>query len=159
MIWFIRDHWFMTDLRNNNAGKLGFMLVLAWWLAFTGWTIGLLRPEPIKLGNQWIPPLYGWFLAKGTHFGMYAGLSFGAMMVSLGNRKKALYILLLAGHAIVTEFFQQFVALRHGSIQDVLVDWAGVFSGWGCFFLLASQRLASASKKLDTQQHQQPGKK
>lgn len=158
MKWVTKDHWFMTDLRNNNAVKHKVFLVSIWWLALIGWTIGLLRPEPIRLGNQWIPPFYGWFLAKGTHFGMYALLAFGAMILTTGNHKKGFFLLILAGHAMLTEYFQQFVALRHGSIQDVLVDWAGIFSGWGCFFILASQRLARASKKLHPQKHQETGK-
>lgn len=129
-----------------------------WWVVLGLWTIGLLRPEPIQLRKEWIPDGAGWFLAKGTHFFMYLLLALFRLALTKQGPVCWLFLGLLLVHGGVTEFFQQWVALRHGSILDVLVDGSGVFSGWFCFLLWHKGWLKFLPSPLHPEQEQSPGK-
>lgn len=119
-----------------------------WWLLLVLWTIGLLRPEPIQLQHQLISPTLGWIIAKGLHFGVYAVLAFFACLLPSSPSFKLICFIILIGHAFATEFLQQWVKERTGSLFDVAIDLCGVAVGlavWKltCWFGTAGKRVPS----------------
>ena len=115
-----------------------------WWLLLILWTIGLLRPEPIQLQHQLIPSSLGWIIAKGLHLGVYALLALFASLLPGSSSFKLICFIILMVHAFATEFLQQWVKERTGSLSDVAIDLLGVALGLGmwklyCWFRPALQ--------------------
>ncbi len=115
-----------------------------WWLILILWTIGLLRPEPIHLQHQLIPSPLGWIIAKGLHLGVYAVLAFFASLLPGSSSFKLICFIILMVHAFATEFLQQWVKERTGSLSDVAIDLLGVALGLAlrilyCWFTPALQ--------------------
>jgi VanZ family protein len=106
-----------------------------WWLLLILWTIGLLRPEPIQLQHQLIPSSLGWIIAKGLHLGVYALLAFFASLLPGSPSFKLICFIILMVHAFATEFLQQWVKERTGSLLDVAIDLLGVALGLGVWKL------------------------
>ena len=100
-----------------------------WWLLLVLWTIGLLRPEPIQLQHQLIPSSLGWIIAKGLHLGVYALLALFASLLPSSPSSKLFCFIILMVHAFATEFLQQWVKERTGSLSDVAIDLLGVALG------------------------------
>ena len=100
-----------------------------WWLILILWTIGLLRPEPIQLQHQLIPSSLGWIIAKGLHLGVYALLALFASLLPSSPSFKLICFIILMVHAFATEFLQQWVKERTGSLSDVAIDLLGVALG------------------------------
>ena len=100
-----------------------------WWLLLILWTIGLLRPEPIQLQHQLIPSSLGWIIAKGLHLGVYALLALFASLLPSSPSSKLFCFIILMVHAFATEFLQQWVKERTGSLSDVAIDLLGVALG------------------------------
>lgn len=102
-----------------------------WWLLLVLWTIGLLRPEPIQMQHELISPALGWVTAKGLHLGVYALLAFFASNLPGTYSNKLICCNILVAHAFATEFFQQWVKERTGSITDVGINLTGIGLGLG----------------------------
>ncbi|NDH05973.1 VanZ family protein [bacterium] len=106
-----------------------------WWLLLVLWTIGLLRPEPIQMQHELISPALGWVTAKGLHLGVYALLAFFASNLPGTYSNKLICCVILVAHAFATEFLQQWVKERTGSLSDVAIDLLGVALGLGVWKL------------------------
>ncbi|MFM7098252.1 MAG: VanZ family protein [Gemmataceae bacterium] len=102
-----------------------------WWLLLVLWTIGLLRPEPIQMQHELISPALSWVTAKGLHLGVYALLAFFASNLPGTYSNKLICYVILVAHAFATEFFQQWVKERTGSITDVGINLTGIVLGLG----------------------------
>lgn len=102
-----------------------------WWLLLVLWTIGLLRPEPIQMQHELMSPALGWVTAKGLHLGVYALLAFFASNLPGTYSNKLICYVILVAHAFATEFFQQWVKERTGSITDVGINLTGIVLGLG----------------------------
>lgn len=119
-----------------------------WWLLLILWTIGLLRPEPIQMQHHLISPSLGWITAKGLHLGVYALLALFACILSGSSSFKLTCLIILMVHAFATEFLQQWVKERTGSLSDVAIDLIGVALGLGlwklyCWFRPDGKRVPS----------------
>ena len=119
-----------------------------WWLLLVLWTIGLLRPEPIQLQHHLISPSLGWITAKGLHLGVYALLALIASLLPSSPSFKLFCFIILMVHAFATEFLQQWVKERTGSLSDVAIDLLGVALGFGlwkltCWFGTAREKASS----------------
>ena len=106
-----------------------------WWLILVLWTIGLLRPEPIQLQHHLISPSLGWITAKGLHLGVYALFALFASLLPSSPSLKLFCFIILMVHAFATEFLQQWVKERTGSLSDVAIDLLGVTLGLGVWKL------------------------
>jgi VanZ family protein len=111
--------------------KEGFQVarVVFWWVAVALWTAALLTSYPVLLSQQVLPPAAGFPAAKALHVIAYAGLAglIPWLSVPLGWRWALLAFLSL--HAAGTEFLQQFVPHRTGSLTDVAIDHVGLVVG------------------------------
>jgi VanZ family protein len=103
--------------------------VVFWWVAVALWTAALLTTYPVQVSQEVLPPSVGFPAAKTLHVVAYAGLAglIPWLGITLGWRWGLLALLSL--HAAGTEFFQQFVPLRTGSVTDVVIDHAGLLLG------------------------------
>lgn len=122
----------------------------SWWLLLILWTIGLLRPEPIQMQHQLISPSLGWITAKGLHLGVYALLALSASILPGSSSFKLACFIILMVHAFATEFLQQWVKERTGSLSDVAIDLLGVVLGfgmWKLYYWFGTYRKRVASRK------------
>lgn len=94
------------------------------------WTYELLAENPVPDSvKRVIPVEWRFWLAKSLHVCAYAVLTILAGLLPVPRVYFWLVIALLFLHGIATEVGQTYVAGRHGSIRDVLLDWAGVVLG------------------------------
>lgn len=94
------------------------------------WTWELLAENPVPDSIKSLIPIeWRFFLAKTLHVVAYAFLTFLARLLPVPRMIFWIVIAFLILHGIATEFGQTFVSGRHGSIRDVLLDWAGVALG------------------------------
>jgi VanZ family protein len=100
------------------------------WVLYLGiWTAALLRPEPARVNTEILPPRAQFPAAKALHVGSYALLAALAFWLPVRPGRRWLLLAALSGHAFATEFLQQFVELRTGSLTDVGIDHAGLAVG------------------------------
>ncbi|MSR32715.1 MAG: hypothetical protein EXR99_14545 [Gemmataceae bacterium] len=132
---------------HESAGKSqpGWRPWLAWacWAGLLIiWTIGLLRPEPVQAANRYFSPWAAFFLAKGLHLGIYFFLAAIPWFLHSGHKAAGLLITFLAVHAWATEYLQQWIRFRTGSLTDAGIDWAGILLGYlaGQWFFARSRR-------------------
>lgn len=127
-------------IRRRVAGrwKLRTILPFAVFLLFLGaWTWELLAENPVPAEvSALIPNEWKFWLAKGLHVFGYAFLTILAAFLPVPRLYFWLAVAFLALHGIATEIGQTFVNGRHGSIRDVLLDWAGVGMGLGVVSLV-----------------------
>jgi VanZ family protein len=106
------------------------------------WTYELLAENPVPESvARAIPDEWKFWLAKGLHVAAYAFLTVLAAQLPVPRVYFWLVVMLLVLHGIATEVGQTYVAGRHGSLRDVLLDWSGVGIGLlvlGLFKLLRS---------------------
>ena len=94
------------------------------------WTYELLAENPVPDSvSRAIPDEWKFWLAKGLHVAAYAFLTFLAAQLPVPRVYFWLVVMLLVLHGIATEVGQTYVAGRHGSLRDVLLDWSGVGIG------------------------------
>ena len=94
------------------------------------WTWKLLTPVPVpEVIDRQIPDDLRFVLAKSLHACAYAYLTVLAALLPLRWSSFWVVVGVLAMHGIGTEIGQTFVPSRHGCIQDVLIDWAGISLG------------------------------
>jgi VanZ family protein len=100
------------------------------WLACLAvWTVGLLTPEPVQVGQEVLPAGTAFPLAKTLHVSAYAGLTLLAAWLRLPLRRRWLLPAALGLHGAATEWLQNFVPPRDGSLRDVALDVAGITLG------------------------------
>ncbi len=75
------------------------------------------------------PSSLGWITAKGLHLGVYALLALFASLLPSSPSFKLFCFIILMVHAFATEFLQQWVKERTGSLSDVAIDLLGVALG------------------------------
>ncbi len=94
------------------------------------WTWGLLHPNPVPpavkgLLGFWDQAFF--VAAKLTHAGVYGLLALLGVAAAWPSRRAlGLAVGAVMLHGVATEIGQTFVPNRHGCVQDVLIDWAGV---------------------------------
>lgn len=79
--------------------------------------------------HQLISPSLGWITAKILHLGIYALLALFASILPGSPSFKLTCFIILTMHAFATEFLQQWVKERTGSLSDVAIDLLGVALG------------------------------
>jgi VanZ family protein len=118
------------------------------------WTWKLLTPVPIPEDiNRQIPTDLRLLLAKSLHASAYAFLTVLAVFLPLRWSHFWVVVGVLAMHGIGTEIGQTFVPSRHGCIQDVLIDWAGISLGllviWSWGYLWKAAKTGTAPDPRD----------
>ncbi len=101
---------------------------LGWCLCVALWTVALLTTTSMRAGEAITPTALHFPAAKTLHVCVYAFLMAYTAWLPVG-RWRWLLAAFLSLHAGGTEFFQQYVPGRHGAIQDVLIDHAGLLLG------------------------------
>jgi VanZ family protein len=105
------------------------------------WTYELLAENPVPESvSRAIPNEWKFWLAKGLHVAAYAFLTVLAGLLPVPRLVFWLVVALLVLHGIATEVGQTFVAGRHGSLRDVVLDWVGVGLGLLVLGLLRTMR-------------------
>jgi VanZ family protein len=102
---------------------------LAWLLCLAVWTTALLTTLPAKVSQEVLPHGLQFPTAKCLHFCAYAFLTACIPCLPLRTGRRWALAAFLSLHAFTTEFLQQFVALRHGSLRDVGIDHLGIALG------------------------------
>jgi len=102
---------------------------LVWLLCLCIWTLALLTSFPVQVKDAVLPPQAGYHASKLLHVGAYAFLAGSASWLLPSQPLRFLPILFLSFHAFGTEYLQQFVALRTGSLTDVGFNHAGLALG------------------------------
>jgi VanZ family protein len=112
----------------------------------TLWTYELLAENPVPESvSRAIPDEWKFWLAKGLHVAGYAFLTVLAGSLPVPRVYFWLVVAFLVLHGIGTEVGQRYVAGRHGSIRDVLLDWVGV--GLGLLALWSLKRLRAGTSR------------
>lgn len=105
------------------------------------WTYELLAENPVPESvSRVIPVEWRFWLAKGLHVAAYAFLTVLAGLLPVPRLYFWVVVGGLALHGILTEVGQTFVAGRHGSLRDVLLDWAGLGLGVLVWLALPARR-------------------
>jgi len=115
------------------------------FLAFLGlWTWKLLEPNPVpEAVRSGIPADLDFWLAKSLHAGAYTFLTVLASFLPVRRSYFWATVAVLALHGVTTEVLQYVMAVgRHGCVQDVLIDWAGI--GVGLLVLRLRPRIHSS---------------
>jgi VanZ family protein len=100
------------------------------WLSFLClWTLALLTSFPVQVKDAVLPPQAGYHASKLLHVCAYAFLAGFAGWLLPTQPVRFLPILFLSFHAFATEYLQQFVALRTGSLTDVGFNHLGLALG------------------------------
>jgi hypothetical protein len=110
------------------------------WFAFLlAWSAALLAPQSVLLaflggnGDDAKPVhvriLDSFLFAKGLHVSAYALAAILSGWLRVAGRWRWALLAFLSAHAFGTEFFQQFVPGRHGSLRDVGLDHLGLLIG------------------------------
>lgn len=118
-----------------------FALVLGAWT----WELLAENPVPPEI-SELIPNEWKFWLAKGLHVVGYAVLAVLAAVLPVPRLYFWLVIGFLALHGLATEVGQTFVTGRHGSVRDVLLDWAGIGLGLGVVRAVTAPRRAAADE-------------
>jgi len=115
-----------------NQERIGKPIVrgLGWCLCFSLWTVALLTRFPVQLGESLMPEQMHFPAAKCLHVCAYAFLTMYLAWLPLRNWRW-LFLAFLSLHAAGTEYFQQFVPGRHGTVSDFFIDHFGIALGIG----------------------------
>jgi VanZ family protein len=109
---------------------------LAWLTILALWTVALLTPHPEQATGVALSREASFVVAKSLHLAAYAGLT--ALLFWLPGPAAWHWLLLatLSLHGAVTEYLQQFIEGRTGSLRDVALDHLGIALGfavgWAC---------------------------
>src|SRR5262245_61996637 len=112
-----------------------------WLLAVAAWTAALLRPEPSAVEAATLPPDAAPFASKVLHVAAYAFLTLLSLWQLIPRPARVGLVLGLIGHALTTEYLQQFVPPRTASWVDVGFNLVGILAG-----LLTARLVASGSR-------------
>jgi VanZ family protein len=105
---------------------------LAWSLFLLAWTLALLTPQPVQVADAVLPDDAVFPTSKALHVTAYALLAILTAALPLRHRTRWWLLGLLVLHAAGTEFGQQFVPPRTGSLRDVGLDQVGLVLGVVC---------------------------
>ena len=105
---------------------------LAWSLFLLVWTVALLTPQPVQLADAVLPDDAIFPTSKLLHIMAYALLAILTAALPLQRQTRWWFLGLLVLHAAGTEFVQQFVPPRTGSLRDVGLDQVGLVLGVVC---------------------------
>jgi VanZ family protein len=119
MAWRPFSSWIASDL-----GRW-----LVWGVALFLWTVALLRPEPIQVSQVVLPSAARFPAAKTLHVTAYAVLTILTALLPLRRTARLWPLLLLVLHGPATEYLQNFVTLRSGSVMDAAFDMMGIGLG------------------------------
>ena len=100
-----------------------------WALALVGWTALLLRPEPAQVAGEVLPEQAVFPVAKLGHVGAYAVLTLLTAWLPVRVPGRFWLLALVILHAPGTEWLQQFVEGRTGTVRDAVLDWVGIAVG------------------------------
>lgn len=103
------------------------------WLAWTSFLVlvtwALLSPQPPKVGAAVLPSSMTFGVSKAIHLGVYFTLAVTIVYLPASLFLRRGVWTLLAIHAGATEYLQQFVEGRSGSIRDVGINLTGLILG------------------------------
>ena len=102
---------------------------LLWLMCLGVWTLALLTAFPVQVKDAVLPPQAGYPACKLLHISAYAFLAAFAAWLLPENRMRFLPLVFLSLHAFGTEFLQQFVESRTGSLPDVGFNHVGIGLG------------------------------
>ena len=119
----------MERMRARLAQRHRPFLWLVWLLCLGLWTLALLTSYPVQVKDAVLSPEAGYHASKLLHVCAYALLTGFAAWLVPGGLPRFLPILFLSLHAFATEYLQQFVALRTGSLTDVGFNHVGITLG------------------------------
>jgi VanZ family protein len=105
------------------------VVLAVWLLLLAAWTVALLRPEPVQLANEVLPPQMEFPLSKVLHVTAYAVLAGLVGLLRPLGRYRWLLLAFLSFHGMATEYLQRFVPMRGPSVRDVLLDHVGIVLG------------------------------
>jgi VanZ family protein len=111
-------------------GKLGATTRWVIWLVFSGaWTVALLTPHPVHIAHAVLPDDNAFYFGKTLHVAAYAFLVVLTSWLLVTNRVRWMLLACLSFHAFATEFLQNYVPERSGSLRDVGLDHLGLVLG------------------------------
>ncbi len=102
---------------------------VVWLTLFAVWTAGLLSSGVAQVVRHNLPSQTRLPIAKVVHVAAYALLTATAAFLPLSGRWRWLVLLVLSGHAILTEYLQTFIPLRTGQWQDAILNHIGISLG------------------------------
>jgi VanZ family protein len=102
---------------------------LTWGVFAAAWAAALLTPHPAQLADAVLPKQARFPAAKSLHVASYTVLTLLTSWLCVRRGWRWALLGFVSLHAMGTEFFQQFVPLRHGSVQDVGIDHIGILLG------------------------------
>ena len=105
------------------------MRLALWGLCVVLWTAALLTPQPVQANHRVLEPQTGYSAAKFLHVGAYAFLTAAIPWTGLRGGRRWFLAAFLSLHAAGTEFLQQWVPQRTGSLTDVGLDHLGILLG------------------------------
>jgi hypothetical protein len=118
----------MADGERRDRRRKALWGGLGWCICIVLWTLGLLTTAPMRAGEALTPTALHFPAAKTLHVCVYAFLLIYAAWLPVG-RWSWLFLVFLSLHAGGTEYLQQYVPGRHGTLRDVLIDHIGLLLG------------------------------
>src|SRR5262249_5698935 len=122
----------MTTNHERVTRRQRILRWLAWSLFLSAWTLALLTPQRVQVAAAVLREETFFPASKLLHVLGYALLAILTAALPLPGRTRWWFFGLLALHAAGTEFVQQFVPPRTGSLRDVGRDHAGIVMGVVC---------------------------
>jgi VanZ family protein len=119
----------MDGIRARLTQRRQAVVWLIWLLCAGLWSVALLTSFPVQVKDAVLSPQAGYHASKLLHVSAYAFLGGFAAWLLPGHAMRFVPILFLSFHAFGTEYLQQFVALRTGSITDVGFNHLGLIVG------------------------------
>jgi VanZ family protein len=116
---------------DGRQGRQGLRLTL-WWLCVAVWTAALLTPQPVRAGQEVLPPESIYSTSKTLHVVAYGLLAGSLPWLGPRGGRRWWLVAFLSLHAGATEFLQQWVPSRNASLTDVGFDLAGIALGLAC---------------------------
>ncbi len=137
---------------NSRLGQGDRSMFVGRWMLWIAcvlfWTYCLVSRYPVDAGKKVLPDGFQFPSSKILHVTGYAGLTILAGWLHVRGWRRWLLVAFLALHGIGTEIAQLYVPERHGSPQDVGLDWIGIALGiglsWAWWRLPARQPVVEA---------------
>ena len=112
------------------------IVCILFWLLFMAWTYALEMPV-VESVTSLLGGFWSFVLAKSLHLGVFATIMMLGLYWPVTIRGRWAIMALLSFHAAATELFQYLLNAychRHGCVQDVLIDHAGLTIGAAIYF-------------------------
>ena len=108
------------------SSPLRWMIGIAFALA---WSIALLTPQPAQVATEVLSDSARFPTVKSLHILAYAAFIVLCGWQCVSERLRWCLFACVSFHAFATEFFQQYVPSRNGSLMDVGLDHIGIALG------------------------------